>query len=133
MTNIIRTAIISIADIAHREKRGKQITLSKCGYLYKNLNTFSFCRKPLRVVAVVAVLIFVISNLACAVVAREHQKEYSSIPMYLLYVRVAINESLFVIFAIALSVCIFRMTKMSSSSLVLEAKVRINPPPGLVY
>nr|KAG5710695.1 hypothetical protein BaRGS_035097 [Batillaria attramentaria] len=42
--------------------------------------------------------------------------------MYLLYVRVAINDSLFIIFAIALSVCIFRMTKMSSSSLVLEAK-----------
>ena len=43
--------------------------------------------------------------------------------MYLSYVRVAVNDSLFVIFAIALSVCMVRMTKMSSSSLVLEAKV----------
>ena len=73
---------------------------------------------------VVAVLVFIISNMACAVAVRLHQKEYSSIPVYLLYVRVAINDSLFVIFAIALSVCMFRMTKMSSSSLVLEAKVR---------
>ena len=75
-------------------------------------------------VVVVAVLVFIISNMACAVAVRLHQKEYSSIPVYLLYVRVAINDSLFVIFAIALSVCMFRMTKMSSSSLVLEAKVR---------
>ena len=73
-----------------------------------------------------AVLVFLASNLASAVAVRLHEREYNSIPMYLLYVRVAINDLLFVIFAIALSVCIFRMTKMSSSSLVLEAKVRIN-------
>ncbi|KAL8566841.1 hypothetical protein ACOMHN_052239 [Nucella lapillus] len=79
-------------------------------------------KKPLRVVIVIAVLIFTLSNLTCAVLVRTHESQYNSIPMYLLYVRVAINDSLFVIFAITLSVCIFRMTKLSSSSLVLEAK-----------
>ncbi|KAK7104715.1 G protein-coupled receptor 137Ba-like [Littorina saxatilis] len=79
-------------------------------------------KKPLRVVIVMAVVVFVLSNLACAVAVRIHEKQYYSTPMYLLYSRVAVNDSLFVIFAIALAYCMFRMTKLSSSSLVLEAK-----------
>lgn len=82
-----------------------------------------FCRKPLRVVVLAAILVFLASNLACAVAVHLQSEKFGSEPMYLLYVRVAINDSLFIIFAIALSVCIFRMTKMPSSSLVLEAKV----------
>lgn len=67
--------------------------------------------------------LFVASNVACAVVIRVHQNLYKSVPMYLLYMRVAINDSLFMMLGIVLAVCIFRVAKMSSSSLVLEAKV----------
>ncbi|PVD26728.1 hypothetical protein C0Q70_14406 [Pomacea canaliculata] len=79
-------------------------------------------KKPLRVLMVAAVALFVASNVACAVVIRVHQNLYKSVPMYLLYMRVAINDSLFMMLGIVLAVCIFRVAKMSSSSLVLEAK-----------
>jgi hypothetical protein len=43
--------------------------------------------------------------------------------VYMLYLRVAINDSLFIIMSGILALCIYRMAKMSSASIVLEAKV----------
>ncbi|KAL3872855.1 hypothetical protein ACJMK2_036042 [Sinanodonta woodiana] len=79
-------------------------------------------KKPVRVAIVLAVLIFLATNIACAVLVKSHERTEHSVPFYLLYIRVAINDSLFIIMAIVLSVCIFKMAKMSSASVVLEAK-----------
>ncbi|KAK6181220.1 hypothetical protein SNE40_009123 [Patella caerulea] len=79
-------------------------------------------KRPVRIIVCIAAVIFLGSNIGCAVVVKYHESHYQSVPIQLLYIRVAINDSLFVIFAIFLSVCIYKMTKMSSSALVLEAK-----------
>ncbi|XP_071079639.1 G protein-coupled receptor 137Ba-like [Haliotis cracherodii] len=79
-------------------------------------------KRPLRILVFLAIILFVVSNIACAMVIKYHEKNYSSIPLELIYIRVAINDSLFIIFGILLSFCIYKMSKMSSSSLVLEAK-----------
>ena len=81
-------------------------------------------RRPLRILVIVAIILFLVSNVVCAMIVKLHEKSYNSIPMELLYVRVAINDTLFVIFGILLSFCIYKMSTLSSSSLVLEAKVR---------
>jgi hypothetical protein len=84
---------------------------------------FFVFRKPLRVAVVAAVLVFTISNLVCALVVRYKEDNTHTSPMYLNIVRVSVNDTVFIFAAVALSVCIIKMTKMSSSSLVLEAKV----------
>ena len=48
-----------------------------------------------------------------------------SVPFEYLIIRVSINDTLFLMAAILLSFCIYKMSKMSSSSVVLEAKVSI--------
>ena len=70
-----------------------------------------------------AALTFIATNFACAKVARDYYVSYDSVPLIVLQIRVGINGSLFVICGVCLSVCIYKMTKMSSANLVLEAKV----------
>lgn len=41
--------------------------------------------------------------------------------------RVLINDSLFVLCAVSLAVCIFKIAKMSSANVYLESKVEIKP------
>ncbi|ESO90132.1 hypothetical protein LOTGIDRAFT_192257, partial [Lottia gigantea] len=95
-------------------------------FIYQSFSNYFPCvlysRRPVRILVGIAAIVFIASNIGCAVIVKYHEAKYMSVPMELLYVRVAINDSLFVIFAIVLSVCIYKMTKMSSSSLVLEAK-----------
>lgn len=79
-------------------------------------------KKPLRFAVLGAVLVFVTSNLVCGVIVRIEDSKLHSSPLVLNIVRVAVNDTLFIITAVALSVCIIKMTKMSSSNLVLEAK-----------
>ena len=80
-------------------------------------------RLPMKVSLCVAVIIFIGTNIASAVSARKYQDQSTALPLYLLYIRVAINDTLFVIMGLLLSVCIFRIVKISAASVVLEAKV----------
>ncbi|XP_064601583.1 G protein-coupled receptor 137Ba-like [Liolophura sinensis] len=79
-------------------------------------------KTPLRLGVVFAVIIFIVTNLVCAIVVKDQEKRYKSVPVEILTVRVAINDTLFVIAGISLSICLYKMSKMPSSSLVLEAK-----------
>ena len=72
-----------------------------------------------------AVIIFIGTNIASAVSARKYQDQSTALPLYLLYIRVAINDTLFVIMGLLLSFCIIRIVKISAASVVLEAKVMI--------
>ena len=85
---------------------------------------FSF-RLPMKVSLCFAVIIFIGTNIASAVSARKYQDQSTALPLYLLYIRVAINDTLFVIMGLLLSFCIIRIVKISAASVVLEAKVMI--------
>jgi len=87
-------------------------------YLY----FFNF-RRLLRIGICFAVVIFSMTNLVSAIVVNYQNKKYHSLPISVLIVRVSINDSLFVMAAISLSVCIYKMSRMASAHVVLEAKV----------
>lgn len=77
-------------------------------------------KRPLKVGLILVVLLFLSTNISCAAITKENQSR--SLPVYMLYVRVAINDSLFIIMSGILALCIYKMAKMSSASVVLEAK-----------
>lgn len=70
-----------------------------------------------------AILIFLTTNISCAIIVDEQEKNYNSVPIKFLIIRVSINDTLFLIVAIVLSICIYKMSRMSSANVVLEAKV----------
>ena len=59
-------------------------------------------------------------NLACALLVKITATEVKTIVL----VRVTINDTLFVLCAISLSVCLYKVAKMSLASIYLESKVR---------
>lgn len=73
----------------------------------------------------VIVLIFVTTNVSSAILIHHQRQNYHSLPLYILVIRVSINGTLFLLAAIVLSVCIYKMRTMSSSNVILEAKVYI--------
>ncbi|KAH9519439.1 hypothetical protein Btru_002628 [Bulinus truncatus] len=77
---------------------------------------------PLRTFLSLSVVLFMAMNLACAIATKQHEIDYTPVPLYLLYIRVTLTETMFLVYGILLSVCIFKMTKMASSQRVLEAK-----------
>ena len=87
----------------------------------------SIFRYILWIVTYVAIAVFIVTNLTCAILNKRHEEAIGEELHYFSVIRVVINDSLFIIAAIALSVCLFYMTKVSSTSVVLEARVRISP------
>ncbi|KAK3093144.1 hypothetical protein FSP39_011777 [Pinctada imbricata] len=79
-------------------------------------------KRPLRIVLAAVTLIFLTTNISCAVLVKTQEKTHHSVPVYLLVVRVCINDTLFLLAAIVLAVCIYKMRKMTSSHVILEAK-----------
>ncbi|KAI8489262.1 PREDICTED: integral membrane protein GPR137B-like isoform X2 [Branchiostoma belcheri] len=77
-------------------------------------------KRPLKIAFGVAVLIFVATNITCAVLIRRYDGE--DIPGAIIVGRVIINDSLFVISAILLSVCIYKIARMPTANVLLEAK-----------
>lgn len=73
----------------------------------------------------VIVLIFLTTNVSSAILIHRQRQNYHSLPLYILVIRVSINGTLFLLAAIVLSVCIYKMRTMSSSNVILEAKVYI--------
>lgn len=58
-------------------------------------------------------------NLACALLVKMTATEVKTIVL----VRVTINDTLFVLCAISLSVCLYKVAKISLASIYLESKV----------
>lgn len=73
-------------------------------------------------------LLFLVVNLVCALLVRTSSTDTHAIVL----VRVAINDTLFVLSAVSLSVCLYKIAKMSLANIYLESKVRsVYPNVGL--
>uniref|UniRef100_A0A2D4PNL3 G-protein coupled receptors family 1 profile domain-containing protein n=1 Tax=Micrurus surinamensis TaxID=129470 RepID=A0A2D4PNL3_MICSU len=75
-------------------------------------------RLPLYLVSFVVSLLFLLVNLTCAVLVKLENSERRIIVL----VRVAINDTLFVLCAISLSVCLYKISKMTLANIYLESK-----------
>nr|XP_003215899.2 PREDICTED: integral membrane protein GPR137B [Anolis carolinensis] len=75
-------------------------------------------RLPLYLVSFFVSLLFLLVNLTCAVLVRIENSERKVIVL----VRVAINDTLFVLCAISLSICLYKISKMSLANIYLESK-----------
>ncbi|KAL0180562.1 hypothetical protein M9458_022968, partial [Cirrhinus mrigala] len=63
-------------------------------------------------------LLFLLVNLTCALLVKMSDAQVKTVVL----VRVAINDSLFVLCAVSLSVCLYKVAKMSLASIYLESK-----------
>lgn len=77
-------------------------------------------RLPLYLASFFISLLFLLVNLTCAVLVRTQNSERKII----VSVRVAINDTLFVLCAVSLSICLYKISKMSLANIYLESKVR---------
>ncbi|XP_067840238.1 G protein-coupled receptor 137Ba-like [Heptranchias perlo] len=75
-------------------------------------------RLPLQLVFLLASLLFLVVNLTCALLVKITHTETKTI----VFVRVAINDTLFVLCAISLSVSLYKIAKMSLANIYLESK-----------
>ncbi|KAM4607882.1 G protein-coupled receptor 137Ba [Polymixia lowei] len=75
-------------------------------------------RLPLYLLFLFISLVFLVVNLACALLARMSSAETQTVVL----VRVAINDTLFVLCAVSLSLCLYKIAKMSLANIYLEAK-----------
>ncbi|XP_032169375.1 integral membrane protein GPR137B isoform X1 [Mustela erminea] len=75
-------------------------------------------RLPLYLASLFISLIFLLVNLTCAVLVKTGGWERKVI----VSVRVAINDTLFVLCAVSLSVCLYKISKMSLANIYLESK-----------
>lgn len=77
-------------------------------------------RLPLYLLFFFISLVFLVVNIACALLVRMSSTDTRVIVL----VRVAINDSLFVLCAVSLSLCLYKIAKMSLANIYLESKVR---------
>lgn len=76
-------------------------------------------RLPLYLLFLFISLVFLVVNLVCALLVRMSSAEARAIVL----VRVAINDTLFVLCAVSLSLCLYKVAKMSLANIYLESKV----------
>ena len=77
-------------------------------------------RLPLYLASLFISLVFLLVNLTCAVLVKTGTWEMKVI----VSVRVAVNDTLFVLCAVSLSICLYKISKMSLANIYLESKVR---------
>ena len=70
-----------------------------------------------------ATVVFLGTNIACAVIVKKYQARSDTTPAAVSMVRVVINDTLFIVCGAILSFCIYKISKTTSASMVLEAKV----------
>ncbi|XP_054569094.1 integral membrane protein GPR137B isoform X2 [Eptesicus fuscus] len=75
-------------------------------------------RLPLYLASLLISLVFLLVNLTCAVLVKTGTWERKAI----VSVRVAINDTLFVLCAVSLSVCLYKISKMSLANIYLESR-----------
>uniref|UniRef100_A0A671M2G4 G protein-coupled receptor 137Bb n=1 Tax=Sinocyclocheilus anshuiensis TaxID=1608454 RepID=A0A671M2G4_9TELE len=96
-----------------------QVSVCLCVKLSRHALMFScVCRCPLNLLFVGVSLLFLLVNLTCALLVKMSHAQVKSVVL----VRVAINDSLFVLGAVSLAVCLYKIAKMSLASIYLEAK-----------
>ncbi|KAK2186482.1 hypothetical protein NP493_198g00007 [Ridgeia piscesae] len=79
-------------------------------------------RKILSLCIAVAITLFVVTNVTCAVIIRSSLGDVLGVFQAVSLGRVAINDTLFIVFGVALAAYIYKMSKMSTSEVVLEAR-----------
>lgn len=79
----------------------------------------SSSRLPLYLIFLAISLLFLVVNLVCALLVKMAAADVKTIVL----VRVTINDSLFVLCAVSLSVCLYKVAKMSLANIYLESKV----------
>ena len=77
-------------------------------------------RLPLYLLFLSISLLFLLVNLACALLVRMTAAD----PRTVVLVRVTINDTLFVLCAVSLAACLYKIAKMSLANIYLESKVR---------
>ncbi|XP_030210439.1 integral membrane protein GPR137C [Gadus morhua] len=81
---------------------------------------------PLRLVFLCLSVLFLVVNLTCALLIQSAEQRADPASAggvrRAVLARVLVNDSLFVLCAVSLSVCIFRIAKMSSANVYLESK-----------
>ncbi|KAM8817357.1 integral membrane protein GPR137B isoform 2-T2 [Rhynchonycteris naso] len=75
-------------------------------------------RLPLYLASLIISLVFLLVNLICAVLVKTGSWEQKA----LVSVRVAINDTLFVLCAISLSICLYKISRMSLANIYLVSK-----------
>ncbi|XP_062927717.1 G protein-coupled receptor 137Ba-like isoform X2 [Mobula hypostoma] len=75
-------------------------------------------RLPLQLAFLLVSLLFFLVNLTCALLVKITHSETRTI----VFVRVAVNDTLFVLCAITLSVSLYKIAKMSLANIYLESK-----------
>ncbi|XP_017940571.1 integral membrane protein GPR137B isoform X3 [Manacus vitellinus] len=83
-------------------------------------------RLPLYLASLFISLLFLLVNLTCAVLVRTQNSERKVI----VSVRVAINDTLFVLCAVSLSICLYKISKMSLANIYLESKANAGMVPS---
>ncbi|XP_027147453.1 integral membrane protein GPR137C isoform X2 [Larimichthys crocea] len=92
---------------------------------------------PLRLFFLCLSIFFLVVNLTCALLVQG-ALERSESPSdggirHAVLARVLINDSLFVLCAVSLAVCIFKIAKMSSANVYLESKADVQEISGEAY
>ncbi|KAM9559349.1 G protein-coupled receptor 137Ba isoform 1-T1 [Salvelinus alpinus] len=75
-------------------------------------------RLPLYLLFLSISMVFLVVNLTCALLVRMSSTKAQTIVL----IRVAINDTLFVLCAISLSICLYKIAKMSLANIYLESK-----------
>uniref|UniRef100_A0A3B4XHS0 G protein-coupled receptor 137B n=1 Tax=Seriola lalandi dorsalis TaxID=1841481 RepID=A0A3B4XHS0_SERLL len=83
-------------------------------------------RLPLYLVFLGVSLLFLVVNLVCALLVKTTAADVKTIVL----VRVTINDSLFVLCAVSLSVCLYKVAKMSLANIYLESKADLRSSLG---
>lgn len=78
-------------------------------------------RLPLYLLFLAVSLLFLVVNLVCALLVKMTATNVKTVVL----VRVAINDSLFVLCAVSLSICLYKVAKMSLANIYLESKVKL--------
>lgn len=88
-----------------------------CALVFLRLLTH---RLPLYLLFLFISLVFLVVNIVCALLVKMSSADTRVIVL----VRVAINDTLFVLCAVSLSLCLYKIAKMSLANIYLESKVR---------
>ena len=84
-----------------------------------------FFRVYVWLLLIAAIIAFLATSITCAILEQEKQQDSENAPYEVLVLRVVINGLLFIVMSIALSMCVYRISKTSAANMVLEAKVGI--------
>ncbi|BFZ11696.1 hypothetical protein BsWGS_14735 [Bradybaena similaris] len=80
------------------------------------------CMYPLHFFIGLSILLFTSVSFASVILTQKYKLALSTVPLYLVYIRVTMSEVMFFIYGVLLSISIYKMAKMASTQRVLEAK-----------